>query len=178
MVSRAGTAAVRLEPGEAWAVAAEVVDPELPVLTLADLGVLRAVHVEGPGAVHVEVTPTYLGCPAREAIADDLRAAFAARGQEARVETVWSPPWTTDRISARGRAALAAAGIAPPARPGPDGRAVVVPLGRTRTGEDVACPRCGSPQTRETARCGPTACTALRVCEACAEPFEHLRTLR
>jgi ring-1,2-phenylacetyl-CoA epoxidase subunit PaaD len=166
-----------LQPEEAWAVAAEVVDPELPVLTLADLGVLRAVDVEGPGAVRVEVTPTYLGCPAREAIADDLRAAFAARGQVARVETVWSPPWTTDRITARGRAALAAAGIAPPAHPDADGPSLV-PLGRTRLVEDVDCPRCGSGETRETARCGPTACTALRVCEACAEPFEHMRTLR
>ncbi|MDP2775328.1 MAG: 1,2-phenylacetyl-CoA epoxidase subunit PaaD [Nocardioides sp.] len=176
-MSRASTAAVLLEPDEAWAVAAEVVDPELPVLTLADLGVLRAVDVEGPGVVRVEVTPTYLGCPAREAIADDLRAAFAARGQVARVDTVWSPPWTTDRITDRGRAALAAAGIAPPAHPDP-GVLPVVSLGRTRVVEDVDCPRCGSGDTRETARCGPTACTALRVCEACAEPFEHVRTLR
>lgn len=168
---------VLLDPDEAWDVAAEVVDPELPVLTLADLGVLRAVRVEGPGAVHVEVTPTYLGCPAREAIADDLRAAFAAHGQEARVETVWSPPWTTDLITERGRAALAAAGIAPPAHP-EAGVPAVVGLGRTRTVEDVDCPQCGSPDTRETARCGPTACTALRVCDACAEPFEHVRTLR
>lgn len=168
---------VLLDPDEAWDVAAEVVDPELPVLTLADLGVLRAVHVEGPGAVCVEVTPTYLGCPAREAIADDLRAAFAAHGQEARIDTVWSPPWTTDLITERGRAALAAAGIAPPAHPGA-GAPAVVELGRTRTVEDVDCPHCGSPDTRETARCGPTACTALRVCGACAEPFEHVRTLR
>lgn len=176
-MSPTSTAAVLLEPDEAWAVAAEVVDPELPVLTLADLGVLRTVHVEGPGAVRVEVTPTYLGCPAREAIADDLRAAFAARGQVARVETVWSPPWTTDRITDRGRAALAAAGIAPPAHPEPEASPVVA-LGRTRTVEDVDCPHCGSPETRETARCGPTACTALRVCAECAEPFEHVRTLR
>lgn len=177
MSAAPATGGVLLDQDEAWAVAAEVVDPELPVLTLADLGVLRVVEVEGPGEVRVEVTPTYLGCPAREAIADDLRSAFAARGQVARVETVWSPPWTTDMITERGRAALAAAGIAPPAHPEPGGPAVV-PLGRTRLAEEVACPQCGSGETRETARCGPTACTALRVCEACAEPFEHLRTLR
>lgn len=159
-------------------IAGQVRDPELPVLTLADLGVLRDVEVLGDSGVRVRITPTYLGCPAVEAMAADLRAAFAAVGVEAAVETVWSPPWTTDDITPAGREALRAAGIAPPLAAGPE-RSAPTPLTLAPTRyADPGCPRCGDQRTREVSRWGPTACTSLWVCEECSEPFEHLRTRR
>lgn len=178
-MSAATTRTTVLDDQQAWAIAAQVLDPELPVLTLADLGVLRAVEVAPDGRVHVRITPTYLGCPALEAMATDLVATFATHGVEASVETVWSPPWSTDDITPAGRAALRAAGIAPPAPPdrSAGGAALDLTLSPTRYA-DPGCPRCGEQRCREVSRSGPTACTSLWVCEACAEPFEHVRTLR
>lgn len=160
----AGTDSAR----EAWQVAAAVLDPELPVLTIADLGVLRDVRVDHTGRVEVVITPTYSGCPAMDAIRADIRAALVGRGfADVTVTTVLSPPWTTDWISEAGRTALREYGIAPPARrDGP----VLVPL-------TVRCPRCGSTDTRQVSRFGSTACKSLRACNACLEPFEHVRTL-
>ena len=141
---------------------AAVPDPELPFLTIADLGILREVHVEGQ-AVRVTVTPTYSGCPALDAIREDVSKVLHDNGfSDVTVETVLTPAWTTDWLSETAREVLAQHGIAPP---GP----VLVPLGR------LACPQCGSRDTEEVARFGSTACKALWRCRACREPFEHLK---
>ncbi|MBC7638515.1 MAG: phenylacetate-CoA oxygenase subunit PaaJ [Rhodoferax sp.] len=160
----------------AYDVAATVVDPELPVLTLADLGVLRSV-TDIDGVVEVAITPTYSGCPAMAAMRDDLvRVLTAAGHHEVRVRVDLSPPWSTDWISERGRAALAAAGISPP---GPASQTVgPVPLTLTARPRDLRCPRCGAPAGAGlVSEFGPTACTALYRCPACAEPFEHVKEL-
>ncbi|MEU4802230.1 1,2-phenylacetyl-CoA epoxidase subunit PaaD [Actinosynnema sp. NPDC023587] len=157
-------------------VASRVRDPELPVLTLADLGVLRDVVVED-GRVLVTITPTYSGCPAVDEMGADLRRTLRAAGF-ARVEVrlSLSPAWTTDWITDDGLRKLAEAGIAPPSRIGP--RAVgPVPLRLTPPASRVACPRCGSPRTVELSRFGSTACKALRRCADCAEPFEHVKEI-
>jgi len=158
----------------ARAAAEEVVDPEMPMLTLADLGVLRSVDADEHG-VTVTITPTYSGCPAIEAMRDDLRIALHAAGfASVEVRTVLRPPWSTDLISDEGRRKLAAAGVAPPGRIGPRA-AGPVPLTLTARPAAVACPRCGAPATEEISRFGPTACTSLRRCPACREPFEHMK---
>ncbi|GAA3760567.1 phenylacetate-CoA oxygenase subunit PaaJ [Plantactinospora mayteni] len=148
--------------------AATVVDPELRVLTIEDLGVLRDVTEDAAtGRVTVTITPTYTGCPAMDVIRADLRAALAAAGHpDAEVVTVFAPAWSTDWISGAGRAKLAAAGIAPPGPAG--GRPVPVTLG-------VRCPHCGAADTQQVSRFGSTACKSLWRCRACREPFDHLR---
>jgi len=158
------------------AVAGTVADPELPVLTLADLGVLRDVRTED-GTVVVEITPTYSGCPALGVMRADLvhalhRAGFGAVD----VRTVLSPAWTTDWISAAGRRKLAAAGISPPG-PAPARTAGPVPLRLDPVRRVAACPLCGSPDTEVTSEFGATACKALLRCRACGEPFEHVKEL-
>ncbi|QZY28055.1 1,2-phenylacetyl-CoA epoxidase subunit PaaD [Nocardioides coralli] len=154
---------------EAWRVAAQVPDPELPVVTIEDLGILRDVSVDDERRVHVVITPTYSGCPAMETIRDDLVARLSDAGyRRVEVEFVLSPAWTTDWISDEGRARLEAYGVAPPAARG-DGP---VPLTLS-----VRCPQCGSPDTRESSRFGSTACKALWVCRACGEPFDHFKPL-
>nr|WP_145144596.1 1,2-phenylacetyl-CoA epoxidase subunit PaaD [Roseomonas gilardii] len=148
--------------------AAEVVDPEIPVLTIADLGVLREVR-EVEGAVEVLITPTYSGCPAMNMIALEVEMALERAGiPQARVRTVLSPAWTTDWMTEEGRRKLRDYGIAPPGRTG--GR-------RALFGEEeaVACPRCGSTRTERLAEFGSTSCKALWRCLACREPFDHFR---
>ncbi|MEU7163449.1 1,2-phenylacetyl-CoA epoxidase subunit PaaD [Streptomyces morookaense] len=178
------TAPTPLE-AELRALAGAVPDPELPVLTLAELGVLRGLHVLGPGRVEVELTPTYTGCPAVEAMAADIERVLHEHGQaEVSVRTVLSPAWSTDDITAEGRRKLAESGIAPP-RPGArDAGPVAVELGPTRHGaapadeaEPVRCPHCGSADTTVLSRFSSTACKALRRCEACREPFDHFKEL-
>lgn len=159
------------------AVAETVVDPELPMLTLADLGVLRDVRVEPDGTVVVEITPTYTGCPAMGVMRADLVHALHQAGfADVDVRTVLSPAWTTDWISAAGRRKLAEAGIAPPGR-APVRAAGPVPLqlGPRRLSAD--CPLCGSADTEEISEFGATACKALRRCRSCGEPFEHVKEI-
>ncbi|MEO6081809.1 MAG: 1,2-phenylacetyl-CoA epoxidase subunit PaaD [Umezawaea sp.] len=157
-------------------VAEQVRDPELPVLTLADLGVLRDVEESG-GRVRVTITPTYSGCPAIDEMGADLRRALTMAGYtDVEVRTSLHPAWTTDWISDDGRRKLTEHGIAPPSRIGP--KAVgPVPLNLTPPSQRVPCPRCGSPRTTELSRFGSTACKALRRCEDCAEPFEHIKEI-
>ena len=160
----------------ARAAVAAVVDPEMPMLTLDDLGVIRSVE-ERPDGVTVTITPTYSGCPAIEVMRDDIRAALAEAGfGPVAVRTVFAPAWSTDWISEAGRRKLAEAGIAPPGRAAAPS-AGPVPLTLTAPAADVRCPRCGAPATEELSRFGPTACTALRRCLSCREPFEHVKEL-
>jgi ring-1,2-phenylacetyl-CoA epoxidase subunit PaaD len=150
-------------------IAAAVVDPEIPVLTLEDLGVLRGVE-RRRGRIIVKITPTYSGCPATSAIQLAVEAALAEAGMpEARVETVLSPAWSTDQITQEGRRKLKEFGIAPPARgAGP----------RALFGEEtVACPKCGSTATAKISEFGSTACKALWRCETCAEPFDYFKCI-
>ena len=151
----------------AMAAAAQVVDPEIPVLSIVDLGVLRAVEVEGE-SVRVAITPTYSGCPAMRMIELSLEAALRAAGIEKfRIDTVLSPAWTTDWLSDEGRRKLRAFGIAPPAG---------VASRRALFGADaVACPRCGSAETERISEFGSTACKALYRCRQCREPFDYFK---
>lgn len=146
------------------------------MLTLDDLGVVREVDVDGD-AVTVTITPTYSGCPAVEEMRHDLAASLAEAGYApVDVRTVFSPAWSTDWISEDGRRKLAAAGIAPPGRVGPRSTGPV-PLTLTAPSQAVRCPHCGAASTDELSRFGPTACTALRRCPSCREPFEHMKEL-
>jgi ring-1,2-phenylacetyl-CoA epoxidase subunit PaaD len=151
--------------------AGAVLDPEVPVLTIADLGVLRGVTVDDAGRVTVTVTPTYSGCPAMDVIRHDVEAAVHGAGfPEVEVRTVLSPAWTTDWMTEHGREALSAYGIAPPQhRVSTDGP-VLLSL-------SVRCPQCGSPDTRELSRFGSTACKSLWACNSCREPFDHFKAI-
>ncbi|MEV0446535.1 1,2-phenylacetyl-CoA epoxidase subunit PaaD [Streptomyces sp. NPDC050600] len=152
-------------------IAGAVPDPELPVLTLAELGVVRGVHVLGPGRVEVELTPTYTGCPAIEAMSSDIEHALHAHGMpEVSVVTVLSPAWSTDDITEEGRRKLTEFGIAPPRPQGPAGGPIPLTLA-------IRCPNCGSTDTELLSRFSSTACKALRRCTACREPFDHFKEL-
>ncbi|MFH9414444.1 1,2-phenylacetyl-CoA epoxidase subunit PaaD [Streptomyces rochei] len=155
-------------------IAEQVPDPELPMLTLADLGVLRDVEVTGDGTVVAQLTPTYSGCPAMA----EMRAGVAARLREAgyahvEIRTVLDPPWSSDWITESGCRKLAEHGIAPPgaAPRGP------VPLVLSPTRPAVPCPRCGSRETEETSRFAATSCKALWRCRSCREPFEYVKEI-
>ncbi|MDF1602717.1 1,2-phenylacetyl-CoA epoxidase subunit PaaD [Nocardioides sp. YIM 152315] len=153
----------------AWKIAADLPDPELPVVTIGDLGILRDVTEDDQGRVHVTITPTYSGCPAMETISADLVEALTSAGyQRVDVEYVLSPAWTTDWMTEEARAKLAAYGVAPP---GP-AAAVAGPVPLQLA---VRCPQCGSLDTRESSRFGSTACKSLWVCRACREPFDHFK---
>jgi len=148
-------------------IASAVVDPELPVLSIGDLGVLRDVTVV-EGHIEVAITPTYSGCPAMNTIVHAIETALANAGlPPARVNIVLSPAWTTDWISEDGRRKLQAYGIAPPARR--IGRLAL--FGR----ESVACPQCGSHDTTRIAEFGSTSCKALWRCATCREPFDYFK---
>ena len=151
------------------AIVAAVPDPEVPVLTIDDLGILRDVRVDVSGRVEVTITPTYSGCPAMEAITADVTRVLADHGlHDVTVRLVLAPAWTTDWMSDAGKAKLLEYGIAPP-QPRTDS---TVLLALT-----LRCPRCGSPDTRELSRFGSTACKSLWVCNACREPFDHFKAI-
>jgi len=152
------------------AIAGAVVDPEIPALSIADLGVLRDVRV-GDGGVEVDITPTYLGCPAMNVIAWEVEAALAQAGfGDVRVRLVLSPAWTTDWMTQAGRDALRAYGIAPPAARA--GRRALF-----GADDETQCPRCGSVETEKLSEFGSTACKALWRCTACREPFDQFKCL-
>ncbi len=151
----------------AWEAAASVADPEIPALTIADLGILRDVAVRGP-AVEVTITPTYSGCPAMGTIALDIALALERAGIAGAVRTVLAPAWTTDWLTEEGRRKLAESGIVPPPHAG---RAALF-------GEDediVACPHCGGTDTELLSEFGTTACKSLHRCRGCGEPFDRFK---
>lgn len=153
------------------ALVADVRDPEIPILTVADLGILREVSLEGD-TVTVTITPTYSGCPAMRAIEDEIRGVLAREGvADVRVETRLAPAWTTDWLSDAGRAKLLEVGIAPPAEPAANKRAL-----RGEAGA-IACPQCGATDTVLVSEFGSTACKALYRCRACLEPFDYFKCL-
>jgi ring-1,2-phenylacetyl-CoA epoxidase subunit PaaD len=156
----------------AWSVLATVPDPEIPVLSLVDLGIVRSVEVDGAGSVEVGLALTYSGCPATTVIHESVATALRAAGF-ANVSTlqVLSPPWTSDWISADGRSKLAHYGIAPPVQ------SVSSPRGLGRAPAAIRCPRCGSTETRELSAFGSTPCKALHSCTACLEPFEYFKCI-
>jgi len=151
------------------AIVAAVPDPEIPVLTIDDLGILRDVRVDVLGAIEVTITPTYSGCPAMDAITADVTTALTQRGyHDVSVRLVLAPAWTTDWMSDAGKAKLLEYGVAPPHALGTQ------PVQVTLT---VRCPRCGSPDTRELSRFGSTACKSLWACNACQEPFDSFKAI-
>ncbi|WP_406638484.1 1,2-phenylacetyl-CoA epoxidase subunit PaaD [Pseudarthrobacter quantipunctorum] len=158
---------------KAWDIAATVVDPEIPVLSIADLGILRDVEVRD-GKVKVTITPTYSGCPAMDAIRDDVKTAFAKEGyQDVEVDLVLSPAWTTDWMTEQGKQKLQEYGIAPPTGKSHAARHA----GPIRLTMAVKCPQCASLNTKELTRFGSTSCKALYVCQDCKEPFDYFKVL-
>jgi ring-1,2-phenylacetyl-CoA epoxidase subunit PaaD len=154
-----------------WAALAEVPDPELPVVSLVDLGVVRDVSVEG-GRVRVEFTPTFLGCPATEVMRDAMAERIRELGAEPEIEVVVDASWSTDRITPAGREKLRAAGFAPPPPREPGGPTLVqLQRGVHR------CPYCGSADTALDNLFGPTPCRSLRYCRSCRQPFEQFKTV-
>jgi ring-1,2-phenylacetyl-CoA epoxidase subunit PaaD len=155
-----------------WDIAATVNDPEIPVLSIADLGILRDVVVGSDGTAQVIITPPYSGCPAMGTIKQDLELALAAEGIErAEVVLVLAPAWSTDWITDEGRQKLEEYGIAPPT----GNAAVGAQRGPTRLSLQVRCPRCGSIETNELSRFGSTSCKALYQCARCKEPFDYFK---
>jgi ring-1,2-phenylacetyl-CoA epoxidase subunit PaaD len=150
---------------DVWTAFAEIPDPEIPVVSLVDLGVIRSVDVSD-GHVHVEFTPTFLGCPALEAMVRAIEASVAALGAEADVAVINDDSWSTDKITAAGREKLRAAGFAPPA-----------PRLVQLQSQVHKCPYCGSTETRLENIFGPTPCRSLRYCESCRQPFEQFKTI-
>lgn len=180
------------------AIAAEVPDPELPMLTLADLGILRSIEIDEEQRVRVTITPTYSGCPALETMRADLRHRLHEAGyRDVEVRIALSPAWSTDWITERGLGKLAEHGIAPPGPhrtapvalsldpPAVRGPAEVLPMAVPPVVVPpvwvppvvVPCPHCGATATTELSRFGATACTALRRCTACQEPFTHVKAI-
>ena len=150
---------------EVWGLLEEIPDPEIPVISLVDLGVIRSVDVR-EGHVHVEFTPTFLGCPALEVMKRAMEDKVAELGAEADVEVVNDDSWSTDKITAAGREKLRAAGFAPPA-----------PRLVQLQSQVHRCPYCGSTQTKLENLFGPTPCRSLRYCESCRQPFEQFKTI-
>lgn len=165
-------AAFSLTREQAYAALMEVMDPEVPVLSVVELGIVRDVEVD-EAHVTVTVTPTYSGCPAMRTIEQDIEQALLARGAGAvTVQVTYTPAWTTDWIPAEGREKLRAYGIAPP---GPADHDALVSIGRRRSA--VRCPYCGSVETDLRSEFGSTACKAIHVCRSCRQPFEEFKAI-
>jgi ring-1,2-phenylacetyl-CoA epoxidase subunit PaaD len=154
-----------------WSALAEIPDPEIPVVSLVDLGVVRSVDIAG-GRVHVAFTPTFLGCPALETMKLQMEAAIEDLGARPDVEVVSDDSWSTDRITPEGRDKLRAAGFAPPA-PREAGAPTLVQL----QSAVFRCPYCGSAETKLENLFGPTPCRSLRYCATCSQPFEQFKTI-
>jgi len=156
--------ATTLTDREIWTVLEDVVDPEIPVLTIADMGILRDVEITGSDSVVVTITPTYSGCPAMDLIRTEVLTALEQAGiPNGEVRMVFSPAWTTDWMTDEAKTKLAAFGIAPP--------------GAVATPTAVLCPRCASSSIRTVSQFGSTACKALMVCDHCGEPFDHFKEI-
>ncbi len=161
-----------LSPDEVYGVLNTVMDPEVPVISVVELGIVRDVAIQND-AVTITITPTYSGCPAMREIEADIRTALLERGvHEVNVKLVLSPAWTTDWIGPEAREKLRAYGIAPPGRAEPQG---LITLTRARMA--VPCPFCGSNDTRLQSEFGSTACKAIHVCNACRQPFDEFKAL-
>jgi ring-1,2-phenylacetyl-CoA epoxidase subunit PaaD len=156
---------------QVWNALEEIPDPEIPVISLVELGVIRDVTVEG-ARVHVSLTPTFLGCPALEVMKRALEETVSALGAEPDVEIVSDDSWSTDRISPAGREKLREAGFAPPA-PRAAGQTTLVQL----QSKAFRCPYCGSTETRLENIFGPTPCRSIRYCDGCRQPFEQFKTI-
>ncbi len=154
-----------------WEALAEIPDPEIPVISLVDLGVVRDVAIEGD-AVRLSFTPTFMGCPALEVMKRQLEEAIERLGGEPRVDVVLDDSWSTDRITPEGREKLRAAGFAPPA-PRSAGATTLVQL----QSKAFRCPYCGSTETHLENIFGPTPCRSVRYCDACRQPFEQFKTI-
>ena len=154
-----------------WAALAGVADPEIPAISVVDLGVVRDVAVED-GRVRVEFTPTFLGCPALEVMRDAIAAKVRGVGGEPDVQVITDDSWSTDRITLSGREKLRASGFAPPA-PRSAGAPAVVQLSK----DVLRCPYCGSTETRLDNLFGPTPCRSIRYCTSCSQPFEQFKTI-
>ncbi len=157
---------------EVWEALAEIADPEIPVISLVELGVVRDVEVED-GRVRVEFTPTFLGCPALEVMRDQMAAKVRELGAEPEIQVIVDDSWSTDRITPAGREKLREAGFAPPALRGPGPRPQLVQLQRG----PFRCPYCGSTDTELENIFGPTPCRSLRYCKSCRQPFEQFKTI-
>ena len=156
---------------QVWAAIGEIADPEIPVISLVDLGVIRDVDVDGE-RVRIEFTPTFLGCPALEVMKRAIEEKVSALGAEPVVQVIQDDSWSTDRISAAGRERLRDAGFAPPA-PRTAGATTLVQL----QSKAFRCPYCGSTETRLENIFGPTPCRSIRWCESCRQPFEQFKTI-
>ena len=156
---------------EVWAALAEIPDPEIPVISLVDLGVVKDVEIED-GSVRIEFTPTFLGCPALEVMQRAMEAKVDELGAKADVRVVLDDSWSTDKITPAGREKLRVAGLAPPA-PRETGKLNLVELQRG----GFRCPYCGSTETRLENLFGPTPCRSIRYCDSCRQPFEQFKTI-
>jgi ring-1,2-phenylacetyl-CoA epoxidase subunit PaaD len=154
-----------------WEALAEIPDPEIPVISLVDLGVVKSVSVDEP-RVRIEFTPTFMGCPALELMRSQMEDAVAALGAEPQVDVLLDDSWSTDRITPEGREKLRAAGFAPPP-PRSSGPTTLVQLQRPVH----RCPYCGSTDTRLDNLFGPTPCRSVRYCASCRQPFEQFKTI-
>jgi ring-1,2-phenylacetyl-CoA epoxidase subunit PaaD len=156
---------------DVWRALAEIPDPEIPVISVVDLGVVREVAVDG-GRVRVEFTPTFLGCPAQEVMRDRMAEAVRALGGEPEIDVVLDDSWSTDRITAEGRRKLEESGFAPPRA-----RSAAGPTLVSLETQAFRCPYCGSTDTRLENLFGPTPCRSIRYCQACRQPFEQFKTI-